>query len=140
MLKETKEFVSLLSSGIAATYKSLSDGKLTLTDIGNYINVFLRGEQGIQGVSEITSELADATPDGKQGVVDDVTDELLGDVPVDDAADIAALIGGIQGAVSMAARKTKKSTLTKVAAALNNGPIAASGDGWTAEQLAELID
>ena len=139
--KETTEAAILLGSGINAGYASMSDGTIDFADVGKVFDPLMKGQDGIQGIGDIPTELAAATPEAKEEGKARFAGELES-VPAEDAYDITQMYGGFQSTISLVVRKTRKDTANRIAAALNSGPRPASADGArpvTGEDLLALI-
>ena len=138
-MKETNEAGTLLGAGVNAGYASMEDGEINFKDVSHVFDPLMKGQAGVQGVGEIGAELALATPESKDAGTATFARELK-DVPAEDAYDIEKMYAGLQSAVSLATRKTRKKTADQIAAALQNGPQAASGKPLTGDNLLALIE
>lgn len=137
-MKETKELYSLLGSAVNAGYASMEDRKIDFADLGKVFDPLMKGQDGVQGVGDFPAELAAADVAAKQDGVASFGRELKS-LPADDAYDITQMISGLQSTVSLVVRKTRKDTADRIAAALANGPQAASGKAITGDDLLALI-
>ena len=62
-IKETKEFFDLADEVISSLAAAQEDGKITFTDIPNFIGVPVKMVRAFQGIELIDDELADLTPE-----------------------------------------------------------------------------
>jgi hypothetical protein len=139
-VKETKELNRLVGAGINAGYASMEDGVIDFKDVSDVFDPLMKGQDGVQGIGEVGEELALATIDEKLDSTSSFANEL-DEVSSEDAFDITRIYGGIESAISLAKRATRKATLQAVAASLNEsqGPGVASAEAWTIERLEAMI-
>jgi hypothetical protein len=139
-MKETKELNRLAGSAINAGYAAMEDGVIDFKDVSEVFDPLMKGQDGVQGIGELGDELAIATPEQKQDSTNNFAAEL-DELPEDDAFDITRIYAGIESAISITKRATRKATLEAVAARLNeqDGPTIASAESWTAKRLEAMI-
>lgn len=144
-MTQTNEVTGFFGTAVNAGYKSFDDGIINLNDAGNILAPVLKGEAAIKGIGEVIPELAKATPAEKEDSVAGFAAELGPTVNDDDRADLTAVVGGIQAAISMGARKAaaqrEQEILSQLAVKLNAQPQLAATDheGWTADKLRMLL-
>jgi len=69
--KETIELLDGVFSLVDATRASLEDdGKITISDVGNYFGAVLKLPAAIGGINKIPKELAELSPASRQEVID----------------------------------------------------------------------
>lgn len=139
-MKNTNEVGSFLGAVTNAGYKSMEDGTINLSDVSNLLSPVLKGEDAVKEIGESYGELALATPEQKTQGATAFSGELGSAVPSDDKFDLSAFYAGLQSAISMIARKTRKETADKIAARLQSMPMAASGEPLTGDDLLALIE
>ena len=140
-MKETKELNRLAGKLVNAGYDIAEDGQINFADLPKLFDPLMAGQAGVDGIGMTATELATATPAQKAEAVDAFADELKSaSIDESDAGDITQIFAGIQAVRAMVARKTRKETADQIAAALRNGPQAASGEPLTGDDLLALIE
>lgn len=75
-MKELKELLSFTISGANALDKSLSDNKLDVSDLFNFLPVFLKAQDAFKGLNQIKSEWDLLTFESKQLLIKELEQEL----------------------------------------------------------------
>jgi len=85
-IKETKDVLACIISLANGMGKSLEDGKLSMTDIGYFLDMFMGIPAAIENISEVPEEIKDLSEEELRELKEMVVDEF--DIPQDEAEEI----------------------------------------------------
>lgn len=80
-IEETKDILAFVMSLGNAVGQSLDDGRMDITDLGNFLQVLTSAPEAISGSSQIAGELKDLSESEKEELLEFVKEEF--DIPQD---------------------------------------------------------